>query len=113
MAVRNHLNLITPKTLTAASPGIIADPGDGYQVILVELLIKNTDSEMRSVEIGDGTTVFGEYEIEPLDAVSIGFDPDGRNGWFAAASTAIIATPSADNVLKVASGKYIRQQVSA
>ena len=101
---------ITPKTLTAASPVIVAAPGAGQRAILFMLVIKNTDSVVRSVTIGDGTNTFGTFEIEPKETLSVNFWPLNM-AWFGAANAAINATPSADNVLKVASGKYHVQAV--
>lgn len=102
---------ITPKTLTAASPVIVAAQGSGQQSVLFQLVLKNTDSVVRSVTLGDGTNTFGTFEIEPKTTLSVNFWPLST-AWFATANAAINATPSADNVIKVASGKYHVQAAS-
>lgn len=102
---------ITPKTLTAASPVIVPALGSGQQGILFQLLIKNTDTVARSVTLGDGTDVFGTFEIEPKGVLAVNHWPLST-AWFGAANAAINATPSADGVLKVASGKYHAQAAS-
>lgn len=98
---------ITPKTLTAASPGIVGALGAGVQAVVLRLVIQNTDTVDRSVTIGDGTISKGPFVIGAGDVLSIGFWPTALAWWFTA-NTAIVATPSADDVLKVLDGQYMQ-----
>lgn len=96
---------ITPKTLTAASPTIVSALGANAKGVILQLTIQNTDTVTRSVTISDGTINKGPYEIKAGEVLSVGHWPLAGAWWFTA-NTAIVATPSADSVLKVTDGKY-------
>lgn len=111
MTIRDIYAYITPLTLTTVDDGdeIVAAQGEGYQNVLPRLVIKNTDTVMRSVTLTDGTTTFATFEIEPKDHLSFAEEEEFRI--VAAENAAILATPSANGVLKVAYGRYYKQQV--
>ena len=96
---------ITPKTLTAVSPTIIAALGAGAGAVVFDLGIQNTDTATRSVTISDGTINKGPYEIKAGEMLSVHYWPLVGAWWFGA-NLAITATPSADGVLKVTHGRY-------
>ena len=104
---RNKYTQIAPATLSSGNNDLVADPGDGYEAVLVEVGFQNVDTVTRTLIIKRGSTVLRQWDLATLAVVEVSW-PEGLE-WVAAASTAIVANASAGSAIKVTGGRWYKR----
>lgn len=93
-----------------AEPVTLVPAEEGYQGVLVEVGLYNSDAETRTVTISDGTTIFRELHIAADGTVEVWL-PDNL-AWIGAENTAITITASVADKVQVTGGRYYYRAVS-